>query len=256
MEQRQRAEPAVLRARAPRSSARGQRRWRAWLAYGELHRLRRAPWCPRCGSTRVHRVGVDRGRGAARPPPRPSSGSRRPSQPRAPARARASAGRAGTSTAPRRGSGVEQRRRTRARAGRVVATRSPAPHAERGQPAGRGRGAPRPARIGQRPAVGDTAPGDRGAYALLCQATRPAQLSYGAAMATREWTEEQAQRRVRPAADWRADGRLRGHPLRGGGGHREAHDRPAGGAQRLPPRDPDRALGRARARPRGHRGRA
>ena len=34
----------------------------------------------------------------------------------------------------------------------------------------------------------------------------PAQLSYGSAMATREWTEEQAQRRVRPAADWRAAG--------------------------------------------------
>src|SRR5918997_5055812 len=49
--------------------------------------------------------------------------------------------------------------------------------------------------------------------------------------------------------------RLRGHPLRAGGRHRQDHHRPPRGPQRLPARDPDRDLGRARARPRGHRGR-
>src|SRR3954467_11246098 len=47
---------------------------------------------------------------------------------------------------------------------------------------------------------------------------------------------------------------VRRHPLRGGGGDRQAHHRPPRGAQRVPPRDPDRDLRGARAGARGQRG--
>src|SRR3954453_4904491 len=45
------------------------------------------------------------------------------------------------------------------------------------------------------------------------------------------------------------------HPLRARGRHRQDHDRPSGGPQRLPARDADRDLRRARAGARGQRGR-
>src|SRR3954465_12685228 len=48
---------------------------------------------------------------------------------------------------------------------------------------------------------------------------------------------------------------VRRHPLRGGGGDRQAHHRPPRGAQRVPPRDADRDLRGARAGARGQRGR-
>ena len=52
---------------------------------------------------------------------------------------------------------------------------------------------------------------------------------------------------------WTAGRRVRGHPLRAlGRRHREGHDRPPGGAQRVPPADDRRDLRRARARARGH----
>src|SRR3954453_2318047 len=47
---------------------------------------------------------------------------------------------------------------------------------------------------------------------------------------------------------------VRRHPLRAGGGDRQAHHRPPRGAQRVPPRDADRDLRGARAGARGQRG--
>ena len=70
------------------------------------------------------------------------------------------------------------------------------------------------------------------------------QLSYGPRMETTGT--------IRPAADWRGR-RVQGHPLRDRGGHREDHDQPPRGAQRVPARDADRAVRRVRARARGHR---
>ena len=60
---------------------------------------------------------------------------------------------------------------------------------------------------------------------------------------------------LRARSSGRRRRRLRGHPLRARRGHREDHDQPARGAQRLPPADPARAPRRLRTRPRRHRGR-
>src|SRR5919109_1448762 len=49
--------------------------------------------------------------------------------------------------------------------------------------------------------------------------------------------------------------RVRRHPLRGRRRHRQDHDRPPRGPQRLPARDRGRAVRRVRPRPRGHRDR-
>ena len=58
------------------------------------------------------------------------------------------------------------------------------------------------------------------------------------------------------AVNWTSGGRVRGHPLRAvRRRHREDHDQPPGGAQRVPAGDADRGLRRAREGARGHDGR-
>ena len=61
-------------------------------------------------------------------------------------------------------------------------------------------------------------------------------------MATREWTDEQAQRRVRPAADWRPAGEYTDIRYEVGEGDRQVDHQPSRGAQRVSPRDAGRAL--------------
>ena len=61
---------------------------------------------------------------------------------------------------------------------------------------------------------------------------------------------------IRPGADWRSGGEYEDIRYElSGDGHREDHDRPPGGPQRVPAADDHRDLPRARGRARGHVGR-
>ncbi len=149
---------------------------------------------------------------------------------------------------PRSRAGVQQR--GEGVAGRQRGRDAVALASRRGPPA-RGRSGRR--RRAARRSVGDASLGDEGrvrraALARSGSATRPARLSYGPLM-------EAGQQAIRPRGRLAERGRLRRHPLRDRGRHRQDHDRPARGAQRVPARDADRDLGRARAGARGHLGR-
>ena len=86
-----------------------------------------------------------------------------------------------------------------------MATASPLPTPSERQPA---RAAARrrvQLGIGEHAPARPPRPDGRGGRAPRRSATRPAQLSYGA-MPSGDWTEEQAARRIRPAAEWQPAG--------------------------------------------------
>ena len=106
-----------------------------------------------------------------------------------------------------------------------------------------------------RVALGAVAENGHGLAVELARDRRPCRRSCGRRLS---WPITLPRMATDPAADpprGRLAGgrRLRGHPLRDRGRDREDHDRPARGAERVPPRDAHRDLGRARAGARGHR---